>query len=544
MVTHERNIAGYYADRIINIFDGSVVSDEKNSGDGTLRHKASNEIYLGDLQSQRVEVSNKIALKLYADKPIKSPIELSVVYNDGQLYVRADTDIRVRYLDENAETQLIDREYKPLSEGERKEDGYVLDIDILSPITYSEHSIFSTAKILRNWWARRKEGKQLKRNFASVVMTTFGFLLVLILAAVSNMILFDPCEDLTCEKNVIGVRLPDDFDALTYDFATLDKDLKTHDGVTKLLTASGPADGMLILGYDSNIGSRVAEYDIKDIRLMPKSLYASPKMIAGRMPASSDEVAIDSLLAERMEKAGLMISFGISSATDLLDEHLMVSDYGTWKIVGICDYGAPSVYVTDENYAAATIGWTQYEERKNGETITTKWANVYCSDKKAALKSLKAAGYTVVDIGKQDRIDHFTNALRSSSALLVIAVLLLLISLLSISKNAKSSFILRIRELGIMRAIGATKRNIMKLFFVEGIATSLVTTILGMLLCCGFLWYSLTYNLTFRQLFYLPPWLALLLLGLIGVISVFFYCLNALSLLRKTPSEILTKYDI
>ena len=170
LVTHERNIAGYYADRIINIVDGSIVSDEENSGEGMLRHKASNEIYLGDMRSQQIDVSSKISLKLYADKPIKDPIELSVVYSDGQLFVRADTDIRVRYLDENTETQLIDREYKPLSDGERKEDGYVLDRDILSPITYSEHSIFSTAKILRTWWARRREGKKASRNFTSVVM--------------------------------------------------------------------------------------------------------------------------------------------------------------------------------------------------------------------------------------------------------------------------------------------------------------------------------------------------------------------------------------
>ena len=45
-------------------------------------------------------------------------------------------------------------------------------------------------------------------------------------------------------------------------------------------------------------------------------------------------------------------------------------------------------------------------------------------------------------------------------------------------------------------------------------------------------------------LFFFPPWMAILLFGVLMVAAMIFGLLPAPSLLRKTPAAILTKYDI
>lgn len=566
LVTHERSIAGYYADRIISIVDGAIVSDELSDATGALRHKAANEIYLGDLKSKKVDVSQQIALKLYADKPIKEPVELSVIFNDGQLYVRADTSIKVRYLDENSETKLIDREYRPLTDGERAEEKFELDRSILSHIEYTERSIFSTRKILRDWNTRRRNKKNRKGSFLTGVMTVLGFILIMLMSIAANFIMFNPLSDTEYNANLVGVKVDHNAKSETYDFNALNDKIKDLNGVEKVLPYARNVSASIKLGYNVISQTSLTDDSIflnENVDMLPVSLFTSPKMTAGKMPQNANEVAIDAMLAKRLKEDGTLIQMGLTDINDLVGEYMdlnlpeptpvYVNDdsenhavyySGVKKIVGIADNNSPSVYVIDAVFENSLKSFETFEEKKNGEIVQTQWAVVYTSNKKAALSSLKGAGYEVMDFAKNTKSTHFKEALRNSSALIVIMAVLFVICLLSISKQSKSSFILRIRELGIMRAIGATKRNIMKLFLVEGVATTLLTIVLGMLLCCGFLWYNLTYNLTFKSLFYMPVWLALPTIAIVGVISVYFYCLNALRLLEKTPSEILTKYDI
>ena len=52
LVTHEENLANFYADRIIKIKDGSVISDEPNNHEKGLDYVMDNRIYLGDMKRE------------------------------------------------------------------------------------------------------------------------------------------------------------------------------------------------------------------------------------------------------------------------------------------------------------------------------------------------------------------------------------------------------------------------------------------------------------------------------------------------------------
>ncbi len=108
----------------------------------------------------------------------------------------------------------------------------------------------------------------------------------------------------------------------------------------------------------------------------------------------------------------------------------------------------------------------------------------------------------------------------------------------------RSSLMNRIKEVGIYRAIGVSKKNLVFKFFIETIVLTLLTVLIGYLITSAFLGVCLGMSSLMTTLLYYPVWLAVAVLVILGAVCLFFGTLPILSLLRKTPSQILSKYDI
>lgn len=103
---------------------------------------------------------------------------------------------------------------------------------------------------------------------------------------------------------------------------------------------------------------------------------------------------------------------------------------------------------------------------------------------------------------------------------------------------------LKVKEIGIYRAIGASKKNIVFRFLVESLIVAAFTVLVGYVLSSAFIWACLGISSLLESVFFYPIWYALIILaGLLAIVSI---CgiIPSLLLLRKTPSEILAKYDI
>ena len=129
------------------------------------------------------------------------------------------------------------------------------------------------------------------------------------------------------------------------------------------------------------------------------------------------------------------------------------------------------------------------------------------------------------------------------TSLITMAVILVLMSV-CMYFIMRSSLMNRIKEVGIYRAIGVSKKNLVFKFFIEAIVLTTLTVLIGYLLTSGFLFLCLGMSSMIAEIFYYPIWLAGAVLAVLYAISLFFGTLPILSLLRKTPSEILAKYDI
>lgn len=124
---------------------------------------------------------------------------------------------------------------------------------------------------------------------------------------------------------------------------------------------------------------------------------------------------------------------------------------------------------------------------------------------------------------------------------LVILLVILSVCMYIIMRSALMS---RIKEIGIYRAIGVKKGNIVFRFFIEALVLTTFTVAIGYLLSLITLIFLGASSPILATIVYYPFWLAVLvLIGLYGICSLCGIIPVSL-LLRKTPSEILSKYDI
>lgn len=108
----------------------------------------------------------------------------------------------------------------------------------------------------------------------------------------------------------------------------------------------------------------------------------------------------------------------------------------------------------------------------------------------------------------------------------------------------RSSLMNRIKEIGVYRAIGVSRKNLMFRFMIEAFVLASLTILIGYLFVSGFIITCFSLSSLMSRIFYYPVWMALIILVILYGVSLLFGTLPVMSLLKKTPSEIIAKYDI
>ena len=173
-----------------------------------------------------------------------------------------------------------------------------------------------------------------------------------------------------------------------------------------------------------------------------------------------------------------------------------------------------------------------------------KYFTVYTQDT-ALLKSMfDEVGISSNVNDTRDR-EAYLNAHRNQliSALIVAAVTVL-ISLVEMFLMLRSSFLSRIKEVGILRAIGLKKSDIYKMFTGEIIVMTGITAIPGIALMYILLtqFTSISYHL--QGNYYITPAVAAAALVLMVVFNLLAGLIPVFTTMRKTPAQILARTDI
>ena len=150
LVTHERNLAQFYADSIAEIQDGKIVDSYDNDSSRFLDYQQESKIYLKDLAVHKEFRQDEVSVDIYSDT--ERPAVIKVVIKDNNLYI--DTGGKLNVVDEKSNVELVDEHYAAMDERYLEE--HYFDYDACLPPDYKAKytSAYNLSNVLKNGWDR------------------------------------------------------------------------------------------------------------------------------------------------------------------------------------------------------------------------------------------------------------------------------------------------------------------------------------------------------------------------------------------------------
>lgn len=106
LVTHDKSLAEFYSDQILELVDGKVINIRTPKGGISLENKNDNTIYLKDMNM--VSDGNKISSIAYSSGEIPD-IKITLVEKNGTYYIKSN--VKLKLLEETS-LELVDEHYK------------------------------------------------------------------------------------------------------------------------------------------------------------------------------------------------------------------------------------------------------------------------------------------------------------------------------------------------------------------------------------------------------------------------------------------------
>ena len=623
LVTHEEQLAEFYASRIIRILDGKVISDEINDHADNLDYRIENKIYLKDIPDHKRLKTDLYNLDFYNENG--GTLDLDIVIRNGNIYIRTNNENdRLEIVDENSSIELVDDHYRKLSREDSMENSFDPQRLAVSGVR-KYHSIL-------NPWTMIKRGFKTVFNYNILKkILLLGFLIsaIFITYSISNIFgVLNITDDEFVQEDksyltIIGKKI----DVDTYLKYEADPDYDYVMPGDSDISMSMPYEGYLQTSNSSaSLSGSLSDY---------KKLSVSD-LAYGELPKNTGEIVVDRMVLKSVIRDQESKSAGFGTVESFLGQKVTVPEMPDMKIVGISDLGSPCIYtdqsifinlianaqsadeiqegnhdtgeaaggsgegasgaIMDYNLKASSVSLTKgkwptgdYEvlvneknkddmaigktiaQKVNGKKLkvsgyykdandsdfmlvnsnTVKYnvirgkANItVCpKDKKAALQQLNDEKINVKDTYGQSEKEYKKEKWASIFSTLILAGVILAISFIEIFLIIRASFLSRVKEVGVYRAIGVKKNDIYRMFAGEILAITTMASLPGFLLM-AYILDKVSQISYFSKMFLIDPTVLGISLVLIYGFNLVFGLLPVFRTIRKTPAAILSRTDI
>lgn len=609
LVTHESELAMFYASRILKIEDGKIISDEINDHNNDLDYRMDNKIYLLDMKNHDSINNDKYNINYYSDNDNK--LDITIVVNNGTIYIESKNKVDI--IDNNSSIELVNDHYKAISKDIYNE--YKFDFDNVIDNNYKKKysSVYSIFKSIRNGFSKIRSYSTIKK------VLLFGFL-------VSGMFVTYSASSLFALKNIKD----SDFVTMNKNYLVIDNSRITFDKFKDI--ENNPNVNYVIPGKNSvNFNFKIDDYyqtsdtvfslsgSLSSINMINKN-----NIIRGRMPSNENEIVIDKVVYNNLNST--VKCAGILTINDMLNRDVYL-DSLYYKIVGIVDMGSPSIYtyeseftniialskdddiygsyieenstsniydyniykdsiklkkgnypVNDYEVIINDINSEEYEIGKyvdykvndkklkvvgyytssntsmdkylvNNNTIkynnilNKKGVSIYAKDKELVLNKYREEKYNIKDSYIYSRDNYVKETKENLKPSFIFAFIMVIVSLIEIYLIVRSSFLSRIKEVGIFRAIGVKKTDIYKMFLGEIFAITTIFSMLGVIFMTYIIKGLSKLPLVGKD-YYMDISVFILVVLLIYVFNILIGLLPVINTVRKSPAKILSRSDI
>ena len=609
LVTHENELAMFYASRILRIEDGKIISDEVNEHDNDLDYRMDNKIYLLDIKNHENIDSDKYNINYYSDNDNK--LDITIVVNNGIVYIESKNKVDI--IDNNSSIELINDHYKKLSKDIYNEYNFDFESIINKNNKKKYSSVYSIFKSIKNGFNKIRSYSTIKK------VLLFGFL-------VSGMFVTYSASSLFALKNIKD----SDFVTMNKNYLVIDNSKITVDKFKDI--ENNPDVNFVIPGKSAvNFNFKIDDYyqtsdtvftmggSLSSINMINKN-----NIIRGRMPNNENEIVIDKIIYNNLNTT--IKCAGILTINDILNRDVYI-DSLNYKIVGIVDMGSPSIYtyeseftniialsknddiygsyieesstsniydyniykdsiklkkgnypVNDYEVIINDINSDEYKIGKyvdykvndkklkvvgyytssdasmdkylvNNNTIkynnilNNKGVSIYAKDKELVLNKYRNEKYNIKDSYIYSRDNYVKEAKENLKPSFIFAFIMVIVSLVEIYLIVRSSFLSRIKEVGIFRAIGVKKTDIYKMFLGEIFAITTIFSMLGVIFMT-YIIKGLSKLPLVGNNYYMDTSVFILVVLFIYVFNMLVGLLPVINTIRKTPAKILSRSDI
>ena len=620
LVTHEEELAKFYASRIIRILDGKVISDDINENSDNLDYRIDNKIYLKDIKDHKRLRTDNYTLDFYNESNGK--LDLDIVIRNGNIYIRTnDAKNRLEIVDDNSSIEFIDDNYREMT------------------LADSEDDKFDTSKLkadgVRKYRSILNPFELIKRGFKTVFNYNVLKKILLLGFLVAGMFITYSISSIFGVLNITDDEFVEkDKSYITVVGKKIDVDTYLGYESEEMFDYIMPGSSLvsMSMAYDDYLQTSGSSAAITGSLSSIEKLGVND-LAYGRLPENANEIVVDRMALKKVidDQGSVMAGFG--NVRDFLDQTVSVPNMPDMTIVGISDLQSPCIYtdsslfmniiansqsadeisggeaasggssegaeqadVIDYSLKSSSVTleegeWPESdyevlvneknkEDMKIGSEISTKvngrnlrvsgyysdardsdfmlvnantvkynvvstTSNITISpaDKSQALAWFEENGVNAVDDYAESEQNYRDEMWSSIFSTLVMSGVILAISFIEIFLIIRASFLSRVKEVGVYRAIGVKKSDIYKMFTGEILAITTMASLPGYLFM-AYVLHRLSGISYFSQMFVVNPMVLIVSIVLIYGFNLLFGLLPVFRTIRKTPAEILSRTDI
>ncbi len=337
LVTHEKRIARFFADRIIEIQDGRIIRDENNAAHSSYTRSDDSNIYLKEMERETLQ-KDLAQFNIYREKgTIPRKIELTLAWKDDKLYIQNNMpyDILIEGLENGVE--ILDTERPTLDMADVEQFSYELP----KPHGTGKARL-SGREILRMALENiRLMGK--KQAFVLGIMLVTAVLLSITMAQFVSSVSIDEDDIRATDSHYVMLDFVKD------SFGTEDTSLREY--IDKNL--SDDSHGDIFFAPNGNVymqGEGFVQFSnltqlLQDYSYVPKKRLKEEDLVYGAMPVKRAEVVMDELLIERMEAGNGHVSSLHDGPESYLGVRLKIPAVNLELVVtGISNTNEPVIY--------------------------------------------------------------------------------------------------------------------------------------------------------------------------------------------------------